>query len=740
MDRKKIYKKAMAWIAMLGILTGIFAGCLGKSKDGGDQWKDGERAKGRYLEKEIILPENLGQPVGLTYQEDKIVLYTYASDEDLYQSYTYENGKWSEMKEQNWLADGQKRLGQEIVDVFNGRDGDLYARTQSPSGSHLLKAGETDTAEDITPGEDQEESILKFSDVAVLTDRTIGLGDYEKTMVTFYKDGKQVFSTEGVQPDSEDQVMLEVNEQTVAVVGKDGTSIEFYEAGTFEKKNTVELEQQFGEGFLISGTDKNWYLVNKAGIYRITEDGSISERIMDGANGMMSNDITWYMRRFIMGDEMEFYGLYSNAKQEWKLMHYVFDEDAPTILDQKLSSNSLQENRTVTQAVHEFKSKYPEVQIEYLTAVTGEEKPTADHIRTLNTELLSGSGADVLILDGLPMDAYIDKGVLRDLTDVVGKLKKSGVLDNIVEQTIQKDGKIYALPARVSIPIIYGTREEVRACESMDSLDVYVKEHTDKRLFGATSHDLVGMTLFHMFYDELQEENGTLDEEKICELLEIWMQICENGDFREYEEKYFDGESIWYLLDSSFCSAQEVIGESTYANVTELKGLSSSQTPYTIARKTGTAPQSYKEYYVPKTIAGINSSSKQTELAEKFVECLFSESVQETDSWDGLPVLRSVLETYPDYVGSPEGQKDTMSFEGINYETREKVKVTLSYPTKNEMEDLIKRMEQLSSPFIQDRVISDTVQQEMEKCYTGKQSPGKTAEAICQKIDIYLAE
>lgn len=736
MNRKKLWRRATAFTIILGMMAGMFTGCSGKTEE-----EEKTKAKGRYVEQEIKLPEGSGKPIGMIHKDEKLVLYMHSADEKFYQSYVYENGKWSAPKEETWMTDGKNRLNQNIVDVFLGRDGNLYGRSESAKGTYLLKAGEDGKAEDITPKTDSGNKVSGFIDAAVLKDGTIGVGNYADTMVEFYKEGNLVFSTEGIQAGSEEQTMLEVSDLTAAVVGRDGASIEFYDMANFEKKNTVKLEQNFNDGFLVPGTDGIWYFANEKGIHRITEEGSISEMIMDGGNGMMSNNVTWFLRRFIIGSEEQFYGLYSNAKQEWKLMQYAFDKEAAAVQEKALSVYSLKENRTVTQAVHEFKSSHPEVQIEYITAVTGEEKPTSDHIRTLNTELLSGSGADVLILDGLPMESYMEKGVLQDLSDVAGELKNAGILENVIEHTAQKDGKIYGVPARVNVPVMFGTEKEVMACESIDSLTAYVQNNPDKKLFGATSHDLIGMTIFHMFYDELKEENGGLKEKKMSELLSAWMQICENGNFKEIEEEYFDyDESIWHLLDSSFCSNQEVMGQDVYVSVVELAGLNSSKDSYTSARETGNHPQDYKGYYVPRTIAGVNASSRQSQLAKEFVECLFTETVQQTDSRDGFPVLSSVLETYPDYVESKEAKKNSMKYGGIDFETGEHFEVTLTYPTKKETEDLIKIMKKLNTPFIEDRIISDTVLQELEKCYIGKQSPDETAKVICQKVDMYLSE
>lgn len=48
---------------------------------------------------------------------------------------------------------------------------------------------------------------------------------------------------------------------------------------------------------------------------------------------------------------------------------------------------------------------------------------TEDVIRALNTELLNGKGADVLILDGLPMETYKNKGILADLSSLFEKVR-----------------------------------------------------------------------------------------------------------------------------------------------------------------------------------------------------------------------------------------------------------------------------------------------------------------------------
>ena len=48
----------------------------------------------------------------------------------------------------------------------------------------------------------------------------------------------------------------------------------------------------------------------------------------------------------------------------------------------------------------------------------------ADRIRALNARILAGDGPDILVLDGLPTESYIEKGILADLNPLLGDLKE----------------------------------------------------------------------------------------------------------------------------------------------------------------------------------------------------------------------------------------------------------------------------------------------------------------------------
>lgn len=742
-------RKLIALILVLAMTAGMFSGCRETEK------KDKKaKAKGRYVEKEVGMPENAGEPVGILWQDGKLVLYTYDEGQESYKRCFYENGDWSEPEEIAWLNDAEKRLEQTPVKFCFAADGKVYAMTERAEGSEkvygtrILTEGQEGKAEDVTPEpllkEKREGASSWFVDMGVWKDGVVGVGNIENMAVEFYRNGKLIYSIEGLEVNSEYQNTLAASDQTAAVIGTDGKSIDFYDVSGFEKKNTIDTGLKFEDAVLAAGREGIWYLVTDEGIHRIAEDGSMIENVMDGGNGMMGASSA-YLRQFaVSGDEMPvFYGLYTTRGRERKLMQYVYDKTVPSVQEETLSVYSMKEDRTVAQAVYVFQSSHSEVKVDYRFAAGEWEQPTADDIRSLNTELLGGSGADVIILDGLPMDSYIEKGILEDLTGLSKKLSKEGVLIDVIGNTAEKNGKVYALPARIRVPVIYGTKDEVNACSSMEKLHEYAQSHPDVRLFGQTSHDLIGMTLFNMMQDELLDKDGTLNEGKLTQLLEDWLKICENGDLKAYEEAAGENEreeSLWNELNSGFCSAQEVLRQSKYVQITELVGLIGCSEAYTMAKKCGGTPESLKGLYVPSAIAGVNASSKQKKLAEEFVACLFSEEVQKEDNMSGLSVTEAGLKALMEKTKLPENEQSYMAVGGQDPETGESFMEEFTYLKEGEMESLAAAVRELKTPFLSERVITDTVLDELEKCYSGKQTAKETAKAICRKADAYLSE
>ena len=67
-----------------------------------------------------------------------------------------------------------------------------------------------------------------------------------------------------------------------------------------------------------------------------------------------------------------------------------------------------------------------------------------DALKNLNTKIMAGEGPDVLVLDNMPIESYINKGLLLDLSTFAGELNGNGNLFQNVVEAVKTDDKLYA--------------------------------------------------------------------------------------------------------------------------------------------------------------------------------------------------------------------------------------------------------------------------------------------------------
>ena len=748
-------KKLLCLAASLTLILGSIAGCgkkNGDSPQGGDapQADQAGSAMGRYVETDVPLPGQGEEPLGILWEEGGLSLYT-ATDAShtTFLRYQYNGQEWSTGTEIPWLADAAERLHLCAYYIYGGMDGRLYAMAYPAEGDdtlfygqYILSSEDGATAVDITPASITEKGDSRdyILDMTVLNDGSLGIACSSRPGIQFYRDKKQIFETNGISFSSDHQACLAASEETIAVFSEDGKSVDFYSAKDFQNLGNVSVDLDLMEALIAPGNDGVWYLMHSQGLLRIPEDGSIVETIMEGSQGLMGSSTAGKMN-FVAGGQDDFYCLYREYNQNTcHLKYYSYNDSVPAVSSDSLSIYGLRENPVVSQAVYEFQNTHPEVRIEYNFAVGEWEHPSSDDIRTLNAELLNGSGADVLILDDLPVKAYMEKGILSDISDLKEPLSEKGVLLDVIGNTAQLDGKTYAYPATINVPIRFGSEEGINALESPDALHSYLERHPDSPLFGRSFHGFSGSTLFHVMYDEILAADGAPDEEKLSRLLEDWMQICKNAQTPEFEEA-LGTEDIpkWGSLGVAFNTGAFYSSDADVF-LEEFSGLGSTMIAYTQMDKNGQTPRDLKGYYIPHTIAGVNASSAQQELAREFIETLFSENVQQPNGYNGFPVTEQALEAMADYVETDAAQNITV---GSGYEdplTGEECHLDGFYPSRERVEALITTIKGLRTPFLVESDITNTFLEEAERFYNGEQTAQEAAAAICQKVRMYLAE
>lgn len=192
------------------------------------------------------------------------------------------------------------------------------------------------------------------------------------------------------------------------------------------------------------------YLAGAKGVHRHVIGGGAMEQVIDANLSTLANP-GYHLLGMITLENNEFMAIYSDSR----LIRYVYDPTVPTVPNETVKLYSLTGIDTLRQAVSIYQTEHPEVYVEYEIGMEDNSSVTReDALKKLNTEIMAGNGPDVLILDGLPVDSYIEKGLLKDISPLIDGLSEEGKLfDNIVE-AFRKDGKMYTVPCEIQLPTL----------------------------------------------------------------------------------------------------------------------------------------------------------------------------------------------------------------------------------------------------------------------------------------------
>ncbi|MBE5963049.1 MAG: carbohydrate ABC transporter substrate-binding protein [Lachnospiraceae bacterium] len=361
----------------------------------------------------------------------------------------------------------------------------------------------------------------------------------------------------------------------------------------------------------------------------------------------------------------------------------------------------------------------------------------ADVIRALNTELLAGNGADILILDGLPIESYQKKGVLKELSDFVKEAEKEqNLLSNIVEG-YEEDGKIYGIPLRFEVPIYYGDKDAVNALSDMESIERYCNSVSDGILFGKINTSELFRTLFLLNYDTLFLENGKADPDAVLKFLNEFKVLKKRiGSTEGSKDIYNTGTAVSQVINLE-CGFElkdfEQTKESVRANIAQIHDFMELSIPLYQMEKQDGIYTDIQSQYVPSAVAGINSASKNIELAESFIKTVLSTELQSMDLEDGFPVNEDALTSWIEKCSDQD-----MQYSMAIYVDGEDIE--LECVDSSEANDLAECIRTLDQPVSYDQVLLNLIMKEMKPFFNEQISEEEAVQKIVNIVDAYLEE
>lgn len=450
---------------------------------------------------------------------------------------------------------------------------------------------------------------------------------------------------------------------------------------------------------------------------------------------IVGNDIDDFICSMTVTDEKIFAVVLDKATGEKHFSQYALSKNIETVNCEGNEKNScgylkiwlLEHNYEIEQIANNFMLKHPEISVEIEVGLEDWDnaKNYDDAIKSLNTSLVAGDGPDIIYLDNLPIDNYVENSYLYDMTELIdGVCSDSSYFENIINSFKESRG-LYAVPASFWIVAKAGEKEAVEASRDYRTFVEYIE-----RKGPAFSVDYVGDYIKNIYYRDIHEEisEGIVDREKVSEYFELSKRLCkvygcDNMEIPRYDVRlstpasfFFDPNNEKLISEYQFCLAK----------------------PYTMFNKIITSEnrqiellaRDFEKSYFVKNIIGINAKSNNIEIAKKYIEYVLDDDTQIRCS-DGISVNIEAFITADNGFFGDMNSTNTDS----TYEDGEKFDRYCS-----QREQFINQLSNMNRPIVSNIKIEEIVFNELERYIREEINKDDAVNTLVEKIELYKSE
>ncbi|WP_313134054.1 ABC transporter substrate-binding protein [Anaerocolumna sp.] len=701
--------------------------------------------KGRYIEMDVTLPEEFDKRVTLqlTKKNGMPFLYAFFPEDNLtITGYQMNNdGSWTEDTPEWLKSDSLLDASFYMPEIFEDGNGNQFLYylmiEEDNFKAKLFRSTDGAAYESLSPEGWNElypesRSYNTPRKVTVLEDGTIAALFFDGEICFYDKDS--FAKQKSITGQYYAETILTGTDKSLIVGQTDNNeklvSIDTYDSTTYNK-TSYPYQSDF-KGYTYTYFDisdkKEMALCDTGGIHVLEEGTSTWQTIVDGTLTSLSMSTMW-TNGFISGSDNNYYILY-NSKNGSSLMKYTFDESVDAVPATELAIYSLKENATLRQAAAIFHKTHPDVKINFTIAMTDDEYRAADltakedYIRTLNTELLAGNGPDILVLNELPADSFVEKGVLTDITDIIQPMIDSGELYPDIMKNYIKEDKIYYVPARFILQLLCGKTSDAQNLATLEDLADYTAAHMDNTLFGSMTLEDFISTFAPYITNKILNDDGKINKENLVSELETLKSIGDSiGILDEYQgdERYMN--HVLNLTDKIELNLEKCGG--FYDAIYPLGIVELLKGSYTV----------FENSFTSSCELGINQTSKNQELCKEFISLVLSEKIQKDDFYDGFSVNKNAL-----VLNAQEDRSDYSMATGITTEDGKEVVYTFEALNKEQTEQLVQNCLKASNRIVTYEPILQTLKEESKEFFQGSMSAEETADFIIKKANVYLSE
>lgn len=650
-------KKIIALILCAALLAGL-AGCV--SPAGVSNGNVVKTETGRYMEQviNVPLPEGYSEQyiIGISPLENGLEVFANTYDDNgdgtatvHYYRHTILDDGTVKTADEPWLNALAIGGGNEMR-VLRALDGALYMFYSGYTADYQMQAHFFVSHDDGKTGEELTgDGIPKIgiaNSYGVLTDGSIAYADYfNASMGLIDKQGNFVETLEG--ETSKVSPRLTASGSKIATITPGGTGIRVTDRAD---GTSVDFEYPIVENTTMTlafSPEGVLYLSDSTGLYRHTPDGTLWEKIMDGGTCNLGLPSFYPSNMAIRPGTPD--AIYISDGSS--VFRYWYDQTAPSAASEEINIFSLHENETIQQAVVGFNRSQTDVLAVYHVAMGQDANGTEqDYIKALNTELLAQTGPDILVLDGLPVDSYVQKGILAELSGVLTSVDP--LLPNVQKASETADGKIYAVPTGIRLPLAYADKDTEAIFSSIAALADACEASGDVPLLSnaAFNYQMLAETMLRYYGDGIRQNSEGAVNAFLTNIGRISKAIgatAELGEGWEVTQGSTQEEMLYAmrLNNSGPQIAMTATNRAKAALLSPMGSLYNGMVSLAAAEQLHKTLGGIRHAYEPVGIVGINRASQHLDAATNFLKTLLSFDVQSGNRFaDQFPVSQKALE------------------------------------------------------------------------------------------------
>lgn len=354
--------------------------------------------------------------------------------------------------------------------------------------------------------------------------------------------------------------------------------------------------------------------------------------------------------------------------------------------------------------------------------MTNPDMEVGDVLKLLNTRLMSDDGPDVIVMDDINVDGYIESGQLADLSGIISESK------DLIKPLAEQDKEMYYVP--LSFGVIADSKSTGASVEFGD-----MKEYISSLKASGLKSGNFENTAVIWYKTEIEpiiKEKNSLSKE---ELTAFYENVKELMSVTEWYGRTPARASLYpgTFMVNPLSEYWDIYGEKIGAARSYITGISDFQQLYH-AKNEGKLEFSYgkaggETAYIPNCIIAVNNNSKNKEAALEMVKYMLSEEGQKDVAQNGgyLPVNKKVLRDELENCGEVNA-----NINGVG--------AVLNPFLESDIDEIMETVDSLEYEVYSDAYLMEIILTGAADYGNGDETLDSAVEKAMNKLKIYLTE